>query len=165
MTDIDVADDWLDDGRSGRLTVEAREAATAAALPLLASYFATGADTPDHSTPGSGQMISLHLLSSSRSVSCSQRLNIEPMLRAVLDRPVSHDRVKDSRSVSSAVGSTPSPYAADTKSPPSTFLSSTSCARLSEKRHGDVGCTAVAAAWSGFPPPSADAPGGGVSDR
>ncbi len=99
MTDIDVADDWLDDGRSGRLTVEARDAATAAALPLLASYFATGADTlrsqhtlaigPDDQLGDLLEFIQIRVLLAAAE-------QVEPMLRAVLDRPsFRYDRVKD----------------------------------------------------------------------
>lgn len=99
MTDTDVVDDWLDDGRSGRLSAEARAAATSAALPLLASYFATGADT----------LQSQHALAFDQDDQLGELLEfiqirvllaaaeeLEPMLRAVLDRPsFRYDRVKD----------------------------------------------------------------------
>lgn len=99
MTDIDIADDWLDDGRSGRLTVDARAAATATALPLLASYFATGADTlrsqntlaiePDDQLGDLLEFIQIRVLLAAAE-------QVEPMLRAVLGRPsFRYDRIKD----------------------------------------------------------------------
>lgn len=98
MTDVDAADDWLDDGRSGRLSNEARSVATAAALPLLASYFATGADTlrsqrrlavgPDDQLGDLLEFIQVRVLLAAAE-------QVEPMLRAVLDRPsFRYDRIE-----------------------------------------------------------------------
>jgi hypothetical protein len=99
MTDVDIADDWLDDGRSGRFTADARAAAIATALPLLASYFATGTDTlgsqntlaiePDDQLGELLEFIQIRVLLAAAE-------QVEPMLRSVLDRPsFRYDRVKD----------------------------------------------------------------------
>jgi len=90
MTDIDIVDDWLDDGRSGQFTADARTAATTEALPLLASYFATGADTlrsqetltvqPNDELGDLLEFIQIRVL-----LAAAEQL--EPLLRAVLARP------------------------------------------------------------------------------
>lgn len=98
MNDIDIASDWLDDGRSGRFSTEARAVATTAALPLLASYFASGADTlraqsalaiePDDQLGELLEFIQIRVL-----LAAADR--VEPMLRAVLGRPsFRYDRIK-----------------------------------------------------------------------
>lgn len=90
MTDVEAAEDWLDDGRSGQLTAPARAAATKAALPMLASYFATGADTlrsqgaleiaADDDLGDLLEFVQVRVL-----LAAAEKL--DPLLRTVLDRP------------------------------------------------------------------------------
>lgn len=90
MNDASIEDDWLEDGQSGHLTAAARHAATIEALPLLATYFASGADTLVHDQVLSREaqdelgdlleFVQIRVL-----LAAADRL--EPIARAVLDRP------------------------------------------------------------------------------
>jgi hypothetical protein len=82
--------DWLDEGRSGLLTAPARLAATTEALPLLATYFVSGADTLAHDEVLSRgvedklgellEFVQIRVL-----LAAADRL--EPIVRGVLERP------------------------------------------------------------------------------
>jgi hypothetical protein len=90
MSDTAVEDNWLDDGKSGQFTAAERRAATTQALPLLATYFASGQDTLTHDDVLSReandelgdllQFVQIRVL-----LSAADRL--EPILRGILDRP------------------------------------------------------------------------------
>jgi hypothetical protein len=87
---VDLPEDWLDDGRSGQFDSASRTAATTAAMPLLASYFATGADTlrsqtvlsvrPDDELGDLLEFIQIRVL-----LAAAEEL--EPLLRGILERP------------------------------------------------------------------------------
>lgn len=90
MTDLVPDERWLDEERSGRFTEAARRAATSEALPLLATYFATGADSLRSQQILSGQAVDdlgdlLEFVQIRVLLAAAGQL--DPLVRAVLDRP------------------------------------------------------------------------------
>lgn len=90
MRDVEVVDDWLDDGQSGRFNAATRHAATSEALPLLATYFATGRDTLAHDQILSKEAVDelgdlLEFVQIRVLLAAADRL--EPVLRGILGRP------------------------------------------------------------------------------
>lgn len=91
MTDGNRGDEaWFDDERSGQFTVDARRAATEDALPMLATYFASGADTLRSQETLSRQAADdlgdvLELVQVRVLLAAANRL--DPLVRAVLRAP------------------------------------------------------------------------------
>ena len=90
MTDVDQPENWLEPGTSGQLSDAARRAATIDALPLVATYFAAGADSLQrndllarHATDALGGILEFVQIR----VLLAAAVRLDPIIRGILTRP------------------------------------------------------------------------------